>query len=339
MSDLHYPLSDNVPGAGSCLEIRPGLNWLRLPIPFELNHINVWLLDDGQGWTLIDTGIAFRETIQAWETIFKSNLGNKPISRVIVTHHHPDHFGLAGWICDQFDVELQGTAAAIGRAVSLIQNEGDDVDSRTVYFQMHGADNPGRLARFTTGLEYRRLVSGLPQLYRNIDELNNIKIGKWIWKPVISNGHADGHLSLYCAEQGILISGDQILPTITSNLSLFDDDPDLNPLQEYLDSLDIMRQLPADTLVLPSHGRIFSGLHLRADAIEEAHRERSSQVRRICEIQSTVGAVCKRLFPKQLDDINTCLAFGETFTHVRYLEKQRLVECMDKDNQFLYTSI
>jgi glyoxylase-like metal-dependent hydrolase (beta-lactamase superfamily II) len=164
----------------------------------------------------------------------------------------------------------------------------------------------------------------------------HITIGNRVWRAIISNGHAEGHLALYCEDSDLLISGDQILPTITSNISLFEDDPDLNPLQEYLDSLAVYRQLPESTLVLPSHGKIFRGLHARADAIRDAHLERSAQVHAICKEPCSVSGVAARLFPQRLDDINTCLAFGESFSHIRYLEKQQRLNQYSENGIILF---
>lgn len=320
---LQYPLTDT-PKFGSYTEVAAGVYWLRLPLPFELNHINVWLLDDGDGWTLVDSGVALPATKAAWERLFNSGLGIKPIRRLIVTHLHPDHFGLARWLCDRYRVELHATEPTIRRAARLLRDyETIDPEWLGEFFRANGAADPAALIRFTTGHTYRRIVSGLPEHTRLISAEMEILIGGRSWRAILSHGHAEGHLSLYCGEAGILISGDQILPTITSNISLFEDDPTLNPLQLYLDCMADFRRLPAATLVLPSHGKIFRGLHARIDAIQAAHLDRSAQVLALCRTPSSVSQVAARLFPQRLDEVNACLAFGETFSHLRYLEKQR----------------
>ena len=333
---IHYPLAAT-PGAGSYLEAVPGLYWLRLPLPFELNHINVWLLDDGDGWTLVDAGASLPATREAWETLFASELGRKPLRRLIVTHMHPDHFGLASWHCQRFGIDLHASEPTIRRATRLLLHpETFDQTMAAEFFRANGAADPDRIVRFISGHSYRRLVAGMPERTHKIKAGTQLTIGQRVWEVIVSHGHAEGHLSLYCRDEGLLISGDQVLPTITSNISLFEQDPDLNPLQQYLESLDVFRHLPEDTLVLPSHGRIFRGLHERVDAIEAAHQERSVQVYDYCREPSSVSSVAARLFPRQLDDINSCLAFGETFAHLRYLEKQRRLRRFSEDGVCLF---
>ena len=335
---LDYPIKAT-PEDGSYTEVEKGIYWLRLPLPFELSHINVWLLEDGDGWTLIDSGISMPATKQAWEGLYGSELGSRPVKRLIVTHHHPDHFGLARWHCDRFGIDLYGSAPAMNRATRLLSHAGEgDIESREAFFRANGAVDPAGIARFISGFTYRRIVSGLPERIHIIEPGKEINIGNRSWKIIISYGHAEGHLSLYCAADGILISGDQVLPTITSNISLFEDDPDLDPLQQYLDSMADFRGLPESTLVLPSHGRIFRGLHARIAEIESSHRERSDKVYGFCEEPISVSGVAARLFPKRLDDINQCLAFGETFSHLRYLEKQQRLKRLSANGVFLYQS-
>ena len=321
---LHYPIT-TIPEAGSYAEVAAGIYWLRLPLPFELNHINVWLLEDGDGWTLVDAGVSLPGTRTAWEELYGSELGTRPVKRLIVTHHHPDHFGLARWHCDRFGIDMYGSAPAINRAARLLQQaDAASVESREAFFLANGATDPAGISRFTSGHTYRSIVSGLPERVHVFAAGADINIGKRNWKTIISNGHAEGHMSLYCAADGILISGDQVLPTITSNISLFEDDPDLDPLQDYLDSMADFRKLPESTLVLPSHGKIFRGLHARIAEIEAAHMDRSAKVYNLCQDPISVNGVAARLFPKQLDEINSCLAFGETFSHMRYLEKRQM---------------
>ena len=320
---MHYPLAAT-PEAGSYLEVAQGIYWLRLPLPFELNHINVWLLDDGDGWTLVDAGLSVPATRAAWDRLFATDLGQKPLQRLIVTHLHPDHIGLASWHCERFGIDLHATEPTIRRATRLLRHaETFNQDLAEEFFRANGATNPVNIFRFTSGHFYRRIVAGMPVRTHRIDAGTTITIGNREWEAIISHGHAEGHLSLYCRDAGLLISGDQVLPTITSNISLFEDDPDLNPLQQYLDSLEVFRQLPETTLVLPSHGKIFRGLQERVDAIKAAHMDRSALVCGHCREPASVSAVAGRLFPRQLDEVNSCLAFGETFSHLRYLEKQQ----------------
>ena len=334
--ELNYPLAAT-PEAGSYLEVAQGVYWLRLPLPFELNHINVWLLDDGDGWTLVDAGVSLPATRAAWEQLFASDLGCKPVRRLIVTHLHPDHLGLASWHCQRFGIALHATEPTIRRATRLLLHaESFNQELAAEFFRTHGATDPGNIVRFISGHNYRRLVGGMPERTHALDAGMTITIGNRKWETIISNGHAEGHASLYCRDAGLLISGDQVLPTITSNISLFEDEPDLNPLQQYLDSLEVFLRLPENTMVLPSHGRIFRGLRDRIAAIKAAHMDRSALVYGYCREPASVSAVAGRLFPRQLDEINSCLAFGETFSHLRYLEKQKRLQRFSENGICLF---
>lgn len=333
---MQYSLSE-MPEPGTFVEVEAGIYCVRLPLPIALDHINVWLLDDGDGWTLVDSGICMPETKQAWEEIFNAVQEDKPFKRLIVTHHHPDHFGLAKWLCDRFSIDLYMTSPAYKRAAKFLEHGSEEsLQHSREFFRANGAAEPSYLASFTSGHIYRKIVSGMPAHTHIIEAGSELRIGRHSWETIISNGHAEGHLSLYCRRSGLLISGDQVLPDITSNISLFEDDPDLDPLREYLDSLREFRKLPGDTMVLPSHGGIFTGLHERLDVIEKGHVERSETVYGLCEELSTVSDVARKLFPRRLDDINTCLAFGETFSHLRYLVKKKRIQCINENERFLY---
>lgn len=329
MSALVYPFTDT-PVPGMSMQVVPGVYWLRLPLPFTLDHINVWLLDNGDSWTLIDTGPATRVTREAWETLFKQYLPEKPIANLIITHFHPDHFGLAKWHYEQRSLDVKTTLPTYKHAEYLLYTELSKVENDlTAFYELLGVPDPAKLIYFITGQSYRQIVSGIPDKISFINDNDEILIGRYSWRAIISNGHAEGHLSLYCKELGLLISGDQVLPGITSNVSLYTDIPEANPLLEYLESFTNFLKLPQSTTVLPSHGRIFQGLHDRIQYIETDHKEKLTQIYSFCEQPRTVSDTLAFLFRPELDDLNWMLAFGESFAHLRYLEKQGRLKCSD----------
>src|SRR4051812_9432207 len=102
-AQLAYPLSDTLPAIGEVHQLAPGLGWLRMPLPFALDHINLWLLEDGaHGWAAVDCGVATDATREAWEQVFAGAMEGKPLLRVLASHCHPDHIGLSDWLCRRF---------------------------------------------------------------------------------------------------------------------------------------------------------------------------------------------------------------------------------------------
>lgn len=336
MPGLTYPLA-SAPAPGTVKSVVNGVYWLRLPIPMALDHINVWLLDNGDGWTLIDTGICAVETQEAWTSIFNSDvLNKKPITAIIVTHHHPDHFGLGRWLCEYFDITLNMTAAAFAEVDYLMQAASLQKNREySEYYRAHGVDDPSLLLKFNAGDDYRNLVSGIPERMELIGD-DEIIIGGNVWQPMLANGHAVGHLSLYCKALNILISGDQILPEITCNISAYAKTPDANPLDEYLKSLDGFSRLPADAIVLPSHGQVFQGLHERIEEIRNDHTLKLEQALSCCETPKSNVDVMQVIFQRELKGLHWILAFGESLAHLKYLEERRQLNRTSRDGKYHY---
>ena len=317
---LYYPF-EAVPGPGGHLEIRPGIFWLRIPLPGRLDHINLWLLDAGDSWTLVDTGIAWGDAREAWDRVADELLRDKPVGRIIVTHFHPDHIGLAGYLGDKFKAELAMTRVTAERTRFLLDSEADDWrETVQAFCLLHGIENQDQYLSFITGQRYRTAVSKLPEVITFLDHEKSITIGDYEWQPLVVCGHAEDHLSLYCPALKLLISGDQILPTITSNVGLHINNEDKDALDEYLVSMIRFEQLPEDTLVLPSHGRVFTGLYKRIAAINHSHDRQLKKVHALCETPASAWDVSPRLFSRPLDEFNRIMAFGETLAHLEYLQ-------------------
>jgi len=339
MSSIEY-LFSSTPDAGTWMKAYEGIYWLRLPLPLALDHINLWLLDEGDSWTLIDTGPSFRETREAWKGLFSTLIKEKPVNRLVVTHYHPDHIGLLKWLCDQWHpkVYLSGPTYDHARRMFSPESSGSSETLQNLA-RAHDAPNPEFFTGFLSGGMYRRIVSGTVEQVHYLDDAGEITMGGKKWRMILSNGHARGHISFYCEADGLLISGDQVLPRITSNVSLFEADPNANPLEEYLSSLVRIGRLPETTEVLPSHGRIFRGLQYRISEIEESHKERNSKILSICKEQVSTRVLIDKIFERKLDDLNWMLAFGETLAHIRYLEKQGRLRSFQDDGRYYYQRI
>lgn len=324
--NLSHPV-EATPEPGEAIEIRKGIYWIRLPIPFELNHINVWLLEDNDGYTLVDTGISSKKTCAAWDRIFKDVIKEKSINRIIVTHFHPDHFGLVHWLCERTNAAYFASEETIERVNFLLgmQNK-NHLETRMSFYQQHQITDIDFFEDFLKGSLYAAVVSGRPENNNIVSDGECLSIGEHEWQAIMTYGHAPGHINLYCKELNMLISGDQVLPTITSNVSVHADQPEENPLQDYLASFLKMEFLPSDTLVLPSHGKVFEGLHQRIKEVVDHHGDKLEEVYSICERAHSASELLPKLFRRKLEGINSVLAFGETLAHLNYLCKQERLQ-------------
>lgn len=339
---LSYPLKGKTPDFGQVTNVAPGVHWLRMPLPFSLDHINLWLLEDEGGWVIVDTGIASQRTKSLWQEIFDTHLNGKPVTRILVTHMHPDHIGLAGWLAERWDVELWMTrtdyllcrnlAADTGRAapeagVQFYRAAGFDEQSLVVYRRRFG--------------EFGALISHLPDAFRRLQDGDNIQVGKYAWQVVIGRGHAPEHACLYCPTLNVFISGDQILPHISSNVSVWPTEPHANPLLEWLESCaSLQEQLPPDVLVLPSHGNPFAGAHLRLQQLIGLHEKSLDALHTFCKTPRRAIDVFSALFRSKIDAGNLIMATGESIAHLNYLIAEgRLAKTTSDDGVHLYKAV
>ena len=315
----NYPF-EGQPGPGETREVAPGVWWLRMPLPFQLNHINLWLLDDGDGWTIVDTGVQTDEVKACWAEIEAKHCGGKPVKRVVVTHYHPDHVGLAGWLCERHGVELTMTLAEWTQA-RLNKLEAPEIkcDQMRPFYKRAGFDDAQMALIDGRGGYYGSIVSLPPHSFHRIDEDDELIVDGFSWRVIITEGHAIKHACLYCAEKGVLISGDQVLPRITPNVSVSSQEPDADPLAMFIASLGKLRALPADTLVLPSHDWPFYGLHGRIDQMIAHHEERLEAALAACAEPATGIDILHALFTRKLDNHQIFFAIGEALAHVHLL--------------------
>lgn len=329
---LDYPFADTLPEPGRLLEVAPGVYWVRMPLPFVLDHINLWLLRDeidGQaGWTVIDCGIAEASIKANWERIFERELGGLPVLRTIVTHCHPDHLGLADWICrggerERWNVRLWITLGEymLGRVMAAGDGSNAGGEGAARHFERHGLADPASLEKLRNRHDYySKLVPSMPSQFRRLREGDVVRIGANDWRIVTGYGHSPEHAALYCESTGVLISGDMVLPRISTNVSVFDIEPEGNPLALYLESLGRYLTMPADTLVLPSHGKPFRGLHTRIAQLRAHHDARLAEVREACAAQPLSAAdIVPMMFKRALDIHQMTFAMGEALAHLHLL--------------------
>ena len=342
-SALHYPLGDSLPAAGQCLEVAPGIKWIRMSLPFALDHINLWLLRDRQedmyghpveGWTVVDCCVNRAEARTQWEQIFASQLEGLPILRIIVTHMHPDHIGLAGWLCEHWNAPLWISATDYHVAsVAMKDRDGFGGESGADFYSLHGQTDSDFLQHVRgRGSYYSSLVGPLPNIYHHIMDGSEVTVGNHHWQCIAGYGHAPEHMALYCAELNVLISGDMVLPRISANVSVHSSEPEANPLQLFMTSLQRYFELPDDTYVLPSHGKPFTGLHTRVQQLLDHHQERLDDIMLAAQHKALSAAdILPILFKRQLDTHQMTFAMGEALAHLHYLWfSQQLQRRMDK---------
>ncbi len=327
---LHYPLGDQLPPAGQTLDVAPGVKWVRMPLPFALDHINLWLLRDRiegehgpvEGWTVVDCCIASDTARGHWEHLFAHALDGLPILRVVATHMHPDHIGLADWLCQRWNARLWISATDYYTAVVASQGTpAFSSETATDFYAAHGLNDAAFLDHVRSrGSYYPTLVPSLPRQFRRLLDGDVLRIGGRAWHCSAGHGHAPEHMALHCPELDVLISGDMVLPRISTNVSVYASEPEADPLTLFLASLDRLRALPQDTLVLPSHGKPFQGLHARIDQLHAHHAQHLDTVLAACARQpQSARDIMPLLFQRPLDAHQTTFAIGEALAHLHAL--------------------
>lgn len=346
---MHYPLGDRLPPMGEAIEVAAGVRWIRMGLPFAMDHINLWLLRDRQpdaagtmtdGWTVVDCCIDSAATRAQWEQIFATSLDGLPILRVIVTHMHPDHIGLAHWLCDRWNVRLWISATDYNVAkTAAYDRSGFGGEASSDFYALHGMRDEAFLQHVRGRSSYfPTLVPALPSSYRRLMDGDVIEIGGRSWQGISGYGHAPEHIALYCPELSTLISGDMVLPRISTNVSVHAMEPEANPLWLFLQSLLRYVELPAETLVLPSHGKPFNGLHERIGQLQEHHRDRLAEILSAAE-QGPLSAadVLPIMFKRTLDTHQMTFAMGEALAHLHLLWFEgRLHRVLDASNIYRF---
>lgn len=312
---------DTKPQSGQTMPVADGIHWLRMPLPFDLDHINLWLLEDAGGWAIVDTGISNDASENIWRETFESTMRGLPVTHVIATHLHPDHIGCAGWLTRQFDVDLWMTREEYMLGRLLVADTGKPAPEEGVRFYAAAGFSEEALQEYRKRFGFfGRLVSRLPESYVRIHENDQLALGDDLWRVLIGRGHSPEHACLYCEERNLLISGDQVLPTISANVSVWPTEPAANPLRHWLESLAALRgQIPPDVLVLPAHGKPFRGAHERIDTIIAEHRRRLECLfDHLAEPQRAVDTFSV-LFGRRVPDGHRMMATGEAIAHLNYL--------------------
>ena len=323
-SPIDYPHAAP-PAPGTALEVAPGVRWMRMPLPFALDHINLWLLDDEHegrsALTLVDTGLGNDATRALHAQVFDAESRGRPMWRQIVTHYHPDHAGNASWLLAQRGAELWMTRSEyLTVHAARARVAGYSTESQIELFRGHGLDEEAGKVLLGRGDLYRNLVPDFPLAHRRLMDGDRVRVHGNEWRVIVGYGHCPEHASLYCEALNVLIAGDMLLPRISTNVAVRPVDPQSNPLRLFLSSIARYRELPEDVLVLPSHGVPFRGAHGRIASLEAHHAERLDELLAACTASPrTAHEVLEVLFKRKLNTGAIFFAMGEAIAHLHCL--------------------
>jgi glyoxylase-like metal-dependent hydrolase (beta-lactamase superfamily II) len=332
------------PAVGASIELSPGVHWIRMPLPFALDHINLWLIEEGDGWAVVDTGFGVQATRDIWEQHFAGTMQGKPLTRIICTHYHPDHLGNAQWLAERFAtsegplipemslLELV-TAHAVAGGTGAHQR-----DALATFFRSHGLTEEQIEITANRGNTYSGGVPTRPTTCQRIFPGDTIEIGGKFWSAIVGHGHTPEHLSFYCEEAKVLISGDMLLPKISTNVNVWPVTALSDPVGEYVNSLQAFKYCEDDTLVLPSHGLPFRGIKARVEALETHHEDRMNELyAAVSEGAKTAADLIPTLFRRKLDNHQLFFAIAEAVAHVNHgWRSGKLSRSIDADGRIRF---
>lgn len=340
---LRYPLGRKPEmQAGEPVKIAEGVYWVRFSMPGGLDHINIWLLEDEGGWTVVDTCLDIDSSHETWEKLFSGFMQGKPIVRVICTHLHPDHVGMAGWLCERFGCELWMSREEFLMCRTMAADTGRPAPEVALRFYRAAGWKDKWLERYKERFgNFGRAIHALPDSFRRLQNRETITIGGNYWQVIVGSGHSPEHVALYCPGLKLLISGDQVLPRISPNVSVFPTEPKGDPLKEWLRSQAVIRDvLPDDLLVLPAHEAPFYGLHVRLSQIIEAHKNDLVKLFNFLDKPTRAVDCFPALFRRKIDASNISLATGETLAHLNcLLGRHRITRHRDEHGVDWYEQI
>ncbi len=315
-----------LPALGQTIEVAHGILWVRFALPFRLDHVNIYLIEDGPGYAVVDTGIGDEATRVVWEALLAGPLRSRPLTKIIATHHHPDHVGMVGWLSERLDAPLLMSQTEYLTSLNIhLDPEALDAEPYRSFYLGHGLDADTTAQLLTNGHRYLRMVTGLPRTFRRLIAGEVLRLGARSFEVLSGGGHSPEQVMLYCAADKLLLCADQILARISPNISVQAMDPEGDPLGIFLRSLaSLKRILPADTFVLPGHNLPFVGLHPRVDELTAHHEARCAAIFDACRgTGCTAADLVPVVFRRPIDDPHQMgFAFSEALAHVNLMQRE-----------------
>lgn len=327
------------PAYGELTDVLPGLFWVRLPMPTAPNHVNCWLLDNGPGWTMVDCGLNTDDSFEMWDKLWRGLLRSRPLQSLALTHAHADHSGLAAFFVKETKCAVRMPLAEWLSSWKTWHEREEAPDEQFASFlKRNGASEDDAARILQAQRQSKFLGSRPPREFIRIRDGDMVDMGKREWRVITAGGHSAEHALFFCEADRILISGDQILSHMTPSVIAPAAQPEANPMKDYLDSLTRLEALPEDTLVLPSHGLPFHGLHVRLAQLREHHQARLDDVMSVVAGRTNAFLIAQEVFPRVLY-ANPRQAFGEALAHLNMLASTgRLRRDVDGDGAIAFAT-
>lgn len=331
---LRFPW-ESPPAPGEAITVAPGILWMRLPLPMKLDHVNIYALDEGDSWTIIDTGFDTKTTRRVWADLLAGPLAGKPVKRVVVTHHHPDHVGLAGWFQAEFGAQLVTTRTAwlFARMLTL-DNQTSPTAETLEFWRSAGMDRDIYAKRLDEKpFNYADIVAPMPLGFKRIKQDDVIEMGGRVWDVHVGNGHAPEHATFWCRDGDLVLAGDQILSSISPNIGVYATEPEADPLEGWLDACERFEPLATpEHLVLGGHKLPFTGLPFRLKQLINNHHRGLERLLTFLETPHPASACFPTLFKRTIGEGEYGLALVEAVAHVNHLYHQGLVTRTRRDD-------
>lgn len=331
---------DDAPPNGTVTQLTDDVLWLRMPLPMTgLDHINLYMIRDGRGWAVVDTGLGSKASKAIWDTAFAEAMDGLPVTKVICTHLHPDHTGLAGWMCRKFGVPLIMTRGEYFLCRLMAADTGQPAPDHALDFYRLAGFTEEQIELYKARFGgFGKAITSMPAGYQRIQDGDTLKIGGRDWRIIVGSGHSPEHACLFSEDLNLCLTGDQILPNISSNVSVWPTESEANPLQDWIDSCHKLKvELPDDVLIGPAHGIPFIGAHRRLDKLILHHERALERLLDYCETPKRAVDVYPVLFRRSINDGNRIMAVGESIAHLNCLVARGLMKRRYNDSgQYTY---
>jgi len=339
ISTLSFPFS-KPPPMGELVEVRPGILWTQFPLPFALDHVNVYLLKDEYGWAVVDAGIGDARTRGIWRSLLSGPLRGEVLTRIIITHFHPDHIGRARWLIDEFSLPLYMSRSEYLYNLVLHRNAADIISVYHDFYERRGLDSAKAEAILQAGHDYVNWTEPVPSTYYCVAGGETLRIGNRAFEVITGGGHSWEQIMLYDRADNVIIVADQVLPKISPNISVVASEPDNDPLAVFLETNQTLAdRVHSGALALPGHRLPFFGLHQRIAELAAHHDDRCKELIAACMDRPMDPAeLVPILFFSGMDMQQTSFAFGEIVAHLNYLKRRGLLAEVEEDSTIKFTA-